>query len=444
MERTISISMGKGSLAHNNMRFVAENVDKDRIKNNVIFCQKNIKDVYHKLFDRALQEYNGRQKRNDRKIDDYYEKIRQSRQEKLFYEMIVQIGNREDMSANDEEMSSMAKEVLSGYMEEFQERNPDLYVFNAVLHMDEATPHLHINFVPFITDSKRGLSVRNTLKGALAAQGFVGAGKRSSEWNRWTDSEKEALAGIMEQFDIGWKQLGTREEHLSVYDYKKKKRKEEVHQLEIVITDKNKELAGLEHELENAVQEVEENRKTLDEYDRRIDNASDILDGNARRIAEQFKEIDGADKRLEEMELDLANKRKQRDKVLEEYNLYKEAADRKQIELECLDAKRTIIGDDIAGLNDEKLRIRKKIAADKAELSGIKGRIEKAEGEADVLAVRIIEMQAESDEQKKIMSDYKTELDRVKSVNRQMAEMERRLSGEEWNLPEPGRFMSVK
>ena len=87
-------------------------------------------------------------------------------------------------------------------MEEFQARNPNLYVFNAVLHMDEATPHLHIDFVPYITDSRRGLKVRNTLKGALAAQGFVGEGKRCSEWSRWTDSEKEALAGVMERFEI--------------------------------------------------------------------------------------------------------------------------------------------------------------------------------------------------------------------------------------------------
>ena len=173
MERTISGMMGKGSVNHNTRAFSAKNVDKERSRDNVEFCHKDIKAVYHELFDEALERYNAKQKRSDRKIDNYYEKIRQGKQEKLFHEVIFQIGNKDDMNVRSEE-GQLAKQILSDFMADFQSRNPNLHVFSAHLHMDEETPHIHIDFVPVITGSKRGLDTRVSLKGALAAQGFEG------------------------------------------------------------------------------------------------------------------------------------------------------------------------------------------------------------------------------------------------------------------------------
>ena len=173
MERTISGMMGKGSVNHNTRAFSAKNVDKERSRDNVEFCHKDIKAVYHELFDEALERYNAKQKRSDRKIDNYYEKIRQGKQEKLFYEVIFQIGNRDDMNARSEE-GQLAKQILIDFMADFQSRNPNLHVFSAHLHMDEETPHIHIDFVPVITGSKRGLSTRVSLKQALADQGITG------------------------------------------------------------------------------------------------------------------------------------------------------------------------------------------------------------------------------------------------------------------------------
>ena len=158
MERTISGMMGKGSVQHNTRAFSAKNVDRERSKDNVEFCNKNIKEVYHELFDEALERYNAKQKRSDRKIENYYEKIRQCKQEKLFHEVIFQIGNKDDMNARSED-GQLAKQILTEFMEEFQRRNSNLYVFSAHLHMDEETPHLHIDFVPFIQNSKRGLEI---------------------------------------------------------------------------------------------------------------------------------------------------------------------------------------------------------------------------------------------------------------------------------------------
>ncbi|MCD8179862.1 MAG: plasmid recombination protein [Firmicutes bacterium] len=184
LKRTISAMVGKGSTAHNNRDFIAENVDKERTKNNITYCNEDIKAVYHELFDDALERYNAKQMRKDRVIDDYYEKIRTGKQEELFHEIILQIGDKDNMSAYSEN-GELAKKILDRYMQGFQERNPNLRVFSAHIHMGEATPHLHIDFVPFTTGSKRGLETRVSLKKALEAQGFVGKGKSDTEWNRW-------------------------------------------------------------------------------------------------------------------------------------------------------------------------------------------------------------------------------------------------------------------
>ena len=194
MQRSISVMIGKGSVSHNSRTFIAENVDAVRTKNNVVFCSDNIKQVYHDLFDAALQQYNDKQVREDRKILDYYEKIRTGKQEKLFHEVIFQIGNKDDMNARDEN-GELAKTILIEFMNKFQERNNNLCVFSAHLHMDEETPHLHIDFVPFTTDSKRGLETRVSLKKALEQQGFVGGSRSETEWNKWVKSEKKQSIG---------------------------------------------------------------------------------------------------------------------------------------------------------------------------------------------------------------------------------------------------------
>ena len=234
MKRTISAMRGKGSLTHNRRDFIAENVDSSRTPLNVEYCNEDIRAVYHELFDGALALYNEKQTRKDRVIDDYYEKIRTGKQEKPFEELIIQIGNKDDMNASSEN-GQLARQMLDEYMQSFQQRNPTLRVFSAHLHMDETTPHLHIDFIPFTTGSKRGLETRVSLKKALEALGFAGGTKSHTELNQWIESEKQALASIMARHDIEWEQKGTHEEHLSVLDYKKQERSKEVAALETQI-----------------------------------------------------------------------------------------------------------------------------------------------------------------------------------------------------------------
>lgn len=223
--------VGKGSLNHNSRVFYAENVDPSRSHLNIEYCNENIKDVYHELFDDALARYNAKQKRSDRKIENYYEKICSGKQEKLFHEIVIQIGNRDTCAAATDD-GAFAARLLDEYMQGFQTRNPTLRVFSAHLHMDEATPHLHIDFVPFTTGSKRGLDTRVSLKKALEALGFKGGTRSDTEWDQWANAEKERLAEIMLAHGIEWEKKGTHEEHLSVLDYKKKERIKEVELLE--------------------------------------------------------------------------------------------------------------------------------------------------------------------------------------------------------------------
>ena len=260
MERTISGMMGKGSVNHNARAFSAKNVDKERSRDNVEFCHSDIKEVYHTLFDEALERYNAKQKRSDRKIDDYYEKIRRGKQEKLFYEVIFQIGNKDDMNVHSNE-GQLAKEILSKFMEQFQKRNPNLFVFSSHLHMDEQTPHIHIDFVPFIRNSKRGLDTRVSLKGALSEQGFKGGTRGMTEWNEWIEAEKQELSKVMGRHGVQWKQLGTHNKHLSVLDFEKQERQKEVAELEQTISGSKEELSDILHRQIEAGRETEQIRK---------------------------------------------------------------------------------------------------------------------------------------------------------------------------------------
>ena len=244
-ERSISFKIGKGSLNHNARKFIADNVDSNRTQYNIEYVSKDIKQVYHELFDDAVASYNAKQTRTDRMINDYYEKIRTGKQEKLFHEVIVQVGNMDDMNCLTV-CGDLGKMILDEYMKNFQERNPNLYVFSAHLHMDEQTPHLHIDFIPYTTGSKRGLETRVSLKQALKAQGFSGGSRSETEWNQWVQSEKKELAKVMEKYEFKWKELETHNEPLDVLNYKKSKRKEEVAELEKKVDQLEKEYTLLD------------------------------------------------------------------------------------------------------------------------------------------------------------------------------------------------------
>ena len=306
IKRTISGMVGAGSLAHNRRDFIAENVDQDRVDLNICYCDENIKDVYRQLFDEAVERYNVG-KRKDRQITNYYEKIRQGKQEKLFHEVIFQIGNCEDMAVGTPE-GNLAVKVLDQYMQDFQKRNPNLRVFSCYLHQDEATPHLHIDFVPYVTDWKgKGMDTKVSMKQALKSLGFQGGTKRDTELNQWINHEKKVLAEIAKQHGIEWEQKGTHEEHLDVYNFKKKERKKEVQELEqekeylitenealtLQIAEGRYDIKILKEEKERTIKEKETAEKQAEETEKQLKNLEErrgqlqpIIDNVSRKLRE--------------------------------------------------------------------------------------------------------------------------------------------------------------
>ena len=304
MKRTISFMTGKGSVNHNSRKFHAKNTDSERSCLNVEYCNENVKDVYHELFDEALAWYNEKQTRSDRRIDDYYEKIRSGKQEKPFHEIILQIGDKDNMGAKTEN-GQLAAKVLDKYMRDFQRRNPTLRVFNAYLHMDEATPHLHIDFVPYTTGSKRGLDTRVSLKQALSALGFKGGTRRETELNQWVAYEKEQLAAVMLEHGIEWEKKGTHEKHLSVLDFEKKERAKEVAELEQSISDGKERLSDIQIQHRKAVQETEQIRKkgeAIRQEVSELSETSDLLKEQATTLAEDKKKLLSDNVKLEKQQ----------------------------------------------------------------------------------------------------------------------------------------------
>lgn len=208
MAKTISHCQGKGSLTHNNRRFSAKNVDSSRTKDNIIFIEQPIADAYDDLFGAAIERYNAKQKRSDRKIKcGYFEHVfkrspaqtvvTSADKRKSFYEDVVQIGTKDDMGVGSAD-AAVAAECLTEYMNGFQQRNPNFFVFNAVLHMDEATPHLHIDYIP-VGHYKQGVDTQNGIAQALKEMGY-GTGKDAI--SRWREHERAVLEKICKAHNI--------------------------------------------------------------------------------------------------------------------------------------------------------------------------------------------------------------------------------------------------
>jgi cell division protein FtsB len=295
---------GKGSVNHNSRKFHAKNTDPERSCLNVEYCNENVKDVYHELFDEALTRYNEKQTRSDRRIDDYYEKIRSGKQEKPFHEIILQIGDKDNMGAKTEN-GRLAAKVLDKYMRDFQRRNPTLRVFSAYLHMDEATPHLHIDFVPYTTGSRRGIDTRVSLKQALSALGFKGGTRRETELNQWVAYEKEQLAAVMREYGIEWEKKGTHEKHLSVLDFEKKERAKEIAELDQSISDGKEILSDIQVQQLKAEQKTEQIRQegeAIRQEVSELSETSDLLKEQAEALAEDKEKLLYDNEKLEKQQ----------------------------------------------------------------------------------------------------------------------------------------------
>ena len=251
-----------------------------------------------------------------RKIQDYMEHVRSSKNgEKVFYETIVQIGNRETCATLSEN-GELAKQILDEYMKSFQSRNPNLYVFNAVLHLDELTPHLHIDWIPVAREYKQGLQVRNSLDKALKQQGIDG---KSARWENstlmWQEAEKKAVEQVMERH--GWErapETGLKLPHLQIDVYKAQEQLKEL-QKEIdiaeTVADNYFELKSIhEDEAQRAQEAVLEAREslsavkaevsTLEAQKTSLEGDLAVLRGQKESLQEEIEIMDRAVKKKED------------------------------------------------------------------------------------------------------------------------------------------------
>ena len=285
MAKTLSFVKGKGSLRHNNRDFVASNIDKSRLEWNRYYIQQPLKEAYQEIFGKAVEDYNSKQKRNDRKIDDYLNKIKNSgNKEKQFYEIVVQVGKKDDTGVVDEngnlsETARQAQEVLDEYARTFQERNPNLILFNAVLHMDEATPHLHLDYIPVAHGYKTGLKTRNSLTKAFQEMGIAPAvSKTDTETMHWQERERKHLMDLCQDKGIEIEVLGVERDSYSIPEYKQAMREKESAEAEIEILKSEKieiaeAIAGMDSELESGKTEIEEQQENLTDINNRIAEA---------------------------------------------------------------------------------------------------------------------------------------------------------------------------
>ena len=300
--RTISFPKGGGSLSHNNREFIANNVCPERTGWNKTYIRDSIADAYEKCFGEAVREYNAGQKRNDRKINNYVKKIENSDNgEKVFYENIVQLGTKDDTPVVDEsgnltEAAKEAIDLLDEYVRTFQERNPNLYLFNCVLHLDEATPHLHIDYIPVAKVYKKGMGTRNSISKALQQMGFEkGKGRYDNEVIDWEARERGYLMDLCQKRGIEVEIKGDKRDNFTLPEYKAAMRKVECLEAEAEKLDKqnetleqcNKSLQKRASDLHGQVQEMEVHNNKL------------IL--QAQKLTEQIEEAEAKEKTTQEV-----------------------------------------------------------------------------------------------------------------------------------------------
>ena len=291
-----SIVNGSGYLNHNERKFTRSNVDKLRIKDNVVLKSQTVEKTYQQLFSDTIEEYNANQKIASRRksVDGYLKDLQENAHkkgaEKPFYEVIVQIGDMYDCNClNNPKEAERAKQALTEYFHTFQERNPNLKVFHATIHMDEQTPHLHLDYIPIAEGCyKQGMQRKNSLSKALELQGL---GKHKSQYDnaavRWQEQERKALKEIAKKYDFEIVDQGKAgEKHLSVQEFKEKElqRSKEIERLAENIEVKsmfgfNKYIPVNELTRINRLNQLSEERKLeLNKREEKIEHKEKLLD----------------------------------------------------------------------------------------------------------------------------------------------------------------------
>ncbi|WEV63201.1 plasmid recombination protein (plasmid) [Lactobacillus sp. ESL0731] len=297
---TISFAKGKASetsIRHNNRSLDIEHFDFDKkghthiqrefTELNQVLVHRDIKDVYHEQFDPAIELYNAKQKRADRKIKNYYQQVLHSKNQQTQREFIVQVGNQQDYLNKDRANSKnwrAAKMILTEFEQEFEKDNPNFIVYNAVIHMDEpGSPHLHLNVVPVahLPHAKRGLTIKPSFDKALREEGYQNDPKDSRAlFSNFQHHETEQLSKIALRFGIE-REAGFTNRLKNVHEYKQAMRR--VDQAQEIAKTQQQENAEVQVKLTDQELKAEQLSQKVNEKQQNLANldAQSVLNSKA-------------------------------------------------------------------------------------------------------------------------------------------------------------------
>ena len=323
MQFSMSITKGKGNIKHNTRTqdITPKHINQDKMKDNKILINKDIKEVYKREFGEAVEEYNAKQKRKDRKIDDYYKKILNSKKEKTFHELIIQLGNKNNVPDH-----KLSDQIYKEFLDEFQKNNPSLKVFSAIIHNDESTPHMHLDYVPVAkkNDKGNGLRLKVSNNKAIKDDGY-------KNWEDWRQKQEKLFENVCSKHNINREYMYNTNHHIeSVEKYKElaeaqQKVKSNIDIIEPKIkefNEKNINLKAFKLKKPN----VFFNRVKLEDYNNDIDKIKQIYKYNVEIIGNKFEAVNNANiKTIQSLTNDLNEFRTNNSIIKEENKILKKS-----------------------------------------------------------------------------------------------------------------------
>lgn len=305
MDKTMTLSFKTNprqtNIRHNNRELTEKefrsdahkHIKREKSKYNIQIFKRDIKDVYHELFDDALSAYNAKQKRKDRKIDDYYKHVQKSKNLDLQREFIVTVGNKADWEKLSFEEKQEVGEVLASYVRDFNERHDNMTIYNAIVHLDESgAPHAHFNVVPTATGYKNGLAVQPSFRKALEQEGFGPSGRE--QFKAFRDAEIHRLHEFVHEIGIDRK-AGQTNDIKDMREYKDA--------MEYIENRKSSQIVKIQREEQAHEEKMRELNERLKQQEEKIQKREEVFKARkreqARLIKEKNDEIASKDEQLD-------------------------------------------------------------------------------------------------------------------------------------------------
>lgn len=258
-----------------------KHIQREKSKYNIQIFKRDIKDVYHELFDDALNAYNEKQKRKDRKIDDYYKHVQKSKNLDLQREFIVAVGNKADWEKLSFEEKQEVGEALARYVRDFNERHDNMTIYNAIVHLDESgAPHAHLNVVPTATGYKNGLAVQPSFRKALEQEGFGPSGRE--QFKAFRDAEVHRLYEFVHEIGIDRK-AGQTNDIKDMREYKDA--------MEYIENRKSSQIVKMQREEQAHEEKMNELNERLRKQEEKFQKREEVFEDRKRQQAREIKRI---------------------------------------------------------------------------------------------------------------------------------------------------------